>query len=150
MAVTVMAVMASQLLRWREGAGKRACRLSSPALASKLTCCCSYDRLRRWRQRELAGRAVVTAMAKPMSSERPKSGLLVSDGRGTASMRALRTESNQIGPKYEQSEAVASQQQRLKYLGHTVGVCYTNMREPLAKQCQSKSRSNNVLDKQNL
>ena len=79
-----------------------------------------------------------------------KWGLLASDGHGTVSMRALTMESNKIGPIYEQSEAVASRQQRLQYLDHTVGVCYTNMREQLAKQCQSISSSNNVIDKQKL
>ena len=127
-----MAVMASRRRRRRGGVGKRARRLSSLALASKL-----------------AGRAVATAMAKWMSSERPRSGRRASEDRGTVSERAaLATESNQIGPKYEQSDAVASQQQRLKFLGYTVGVCYTNMREPLAKQCPSKTSSNNVIDKQ--
>ena len=47
---------------------------------------------------------------------------------------------------------VASQQQRLKYFGHAVDACHTNMREPLrlAGQCQSKSSSNDAIDKQNL
>ena len=39
---------------------------------------------------------------------------------------------------------------QLRYLGHTVGVCHTNMREPLARQCLSKSSGNDVIGKQNL
>ena len=39
-------------------------------------------------------RAIAMVMAKRMSSERPKSELRASEGRGTASKRALATESN--------------------------------------------------------
>ena len=44
--------------------------------------------------------------------------------RESASSRAQDHDSTMgdTGPKYKQSEAVASQQQRLKYLLHTVGV----------------------------
>ena len=46
--------------RWREGAGKRVRRLSSTALASEVAGGCSDDDVcgQRWRQRELAGRAI--------------------------------------------------------------------------------------------
>ena len=49
-------------------------------------------------------------------------------------------------------QSTLTQQQRQKYLGHTVSVprCNTKMREPLAKQYRSKSSSNTVNDKQNL
>ena len=49
------------------------------------------------------------------------------DCRGTESKRGLATESNQIGPNYKKSEAVASQHQRLKYLGHTVATPTRNI-----------------------
>ena len=128
--------MASRLRRRREGAGKRARRLSSQALASKLAS--GYSEVATARAHlpgssDGDGEADVEPATKTwMASQRPKSGW---------QRKAI------IGPKYEQSESFASQQRRLKYLGHTVGMCYTNMREPLAKQSPSKSSSNNVIDK---
>ena len=93
--MAAMAVMASQRRRWQEGAGKRAGRLNSPALASKLTyslatvTVVATAQARRPGSSDGDGEADVERATKKSVGKRA-----MAVGRGRASKRALATESN--------------------------------------------------------
>ena len=135
--------MASLRRRWREGAGNRAGRLSSPALASRLAAVATA-RARLPGSSDGDGEADVERATKNLA----KSDWPASNGRGpwhgeqASTGNGKQLDWSPIRAVGSCCQSTLTQQQRLKYLGHTVSVCHSNVRKPLAKQYQSKSSSN--------
>ena len=118
-----MAVMASRRRRRREGAGKRARRLSLQALASKLASGCSGVATARAHlpgSSDGDGEADVEPATKKWSaSERmPWHGEQASTGNGK------QLDWPQFNSQIRAVGSFASQKQRLNYLCHTVGMLH--------------------------
>ena len=93
-------------------------------------------------------------MAKPMSSERPKSGSASEQWPWAVARRASehwQRKAIRLVPNTSRRKLLpvnTDSTSETEILGHTVSVFHSNMSEPLAKQYQSKSSSNTVTDLQ--
>ena len=151
--MAVNPVMASRRRQWREGAGKRAGRLSSLALLSSPAALATVTAVataqaRRPGSSDGDGEADVERATKQWLASEQWPSVVARRASEHWQMKAIRLVPHTSSASC--CKSTLTQQQRQKYLGHTVSVCKTKMREPLAKQYRSKSSSNNVIDKQNL